>query len=56
MFVYLCRMEKERITAVVGPKLKKAVEKAAKQAEMTVSQYVAQMIAESSQQRGLIKE
>jgi len=46
-------MERERITCVCGPRLKKAYEKAAKKAEKTLSQYVAQVLQEHAELKGI---
>jgi len=46
-------MERERITCVCGPKLKKSYERAAKKAEKTLSQYVAQVLQEYAEMKGI---
>jgi len=47
------RMERVRMSCVCGPKLKKAYEKAAKKAELTLSQYVAQALQEHAESKGI---
>jgi hypothetical protein len=46
-------MERVRISCVCGPKLKKSYEKAAKKAELTLSQYVAKVLQEHADMKDI---